>query len=741
VLVGGGHAHVQVLRRWMMAPLPDVRLTVVLDRPVAVYSGMVPGFVAGEYEAHELEIDVVPLARRAGARVILSAAIDVDPTAHRIALQGRPALGYDVASLDVGSTVRGLDLPGVREHAFATRPIREFVDRLDERLDGLRSGEARVVVVGAGAAGVELCLTLDARLRRRGIGPRITLLDASHRVLAGLPARVSRRVSRELARRGVAIRGGARVREVRKGGIALEGDDLPADLVVWATGAAPHASLETGALPRDESGFVRVRPTLQVVGQDDLFAVGDCAALEWAPWVRKAGVFAVREAPVLDANLRARLRGQRLRSYAPQRDFLMLLNLGGGLALGTKWGLVAAGTRVWRLKDWIDRRFMERFRVLDPGGAPAASFPSPESMGMQEMACGGCAAKVGQSALSRALDRLPPAPPDASVLRGLAEPDDVAALRLRRGDVLLATVDAFRAFTDDPWLVGRVAAVNAVSDVLAKGGAPRHALALVTVPEQEGDAAEETLYQVLAGVRAALDPLGIALVGGHTTQGQELFVGLAITGEPAESERVLPLDAAQPGDALILTKALGTGVLLAADMQGRVPGPVVATAHAALLRDNAAAARVALDCGARACTDVSGFGLAGHLGELLRASGASARLELAALPALDGALAALMRGIRSTFHAQNAASRRGLALWPAAAAAPALELLFDPQTSGGLLMAVPRERAQEAIGALHAGGDAGARVIGWVTEPRSDGARFEVVLDEGGLGATAPERA
>jgi selenide, water dikinase len=259
---------------------------------------------------------------------------------------------------------------------------------------------------------------------------------------------------------------------------------------------------------------VRVGPTLQVVGHDDLFAVGDCAALEWAPWVRKAGVYAVRQGPLLDANLRARLAGRRLRRYAPQRDFLTLVNLGGRRALGAKWGVAAAGRGMWWLKDRIDRRFVRRFQVLTPDAAPAAGFPTREAMGMEEMACGGCAAKLGQDALARALARLPAAPPDPSVQLGLECPDDVAALVSPRGDVLLASVDAFRAFTDDPWLVGRVAAENAVSDVLAKGGIPRHALAIVTLPEIEGDGAEETLHQVLAGVRRALDAHGVSLVGG-----------------------------------------------------------------------------------------------------------------------------------------------------------------------------------------------------------------------------------
>jgi selenide,water dikinase len=332
---------------------------------------------------------------------------------------------------------------------------------------------------------------------------------------------------------------------------------------------------------------------------------------------------------------------------------------------------------------------------------------------------------VGQSALSRALARLPKAPPDDSVLLGLAEPDDAAAWRLPRGDVLLATIDAFRAFTDDPWLVGRAAAVNAVSDVLAKGAIPRHALALVTVPELDPARAEESLYQVLCGVRAALDARGVTLVGGHSTQGEELFVGLAVTGEPAGGE-LLRLGGARPGDALLLSKPLGTGVLLAADMAGLAPGRWLAALHASLLRDNAEAARVAQRYSARASTDVSGFGLAGHLAEMLRASGASARLSLGNVPCFEGATQLMARGLRSTFHDQNTEGRRGLSVASELAGDPRLELLFDPQTCGGLLLAVPAEQADAALAALHDAGDAEAACIGEVTSAEAGGPLFEV---------------
>jgi selenide, water dikinase len=715
VLVGGGHAHVQVLRRFLMRP-PPLRLTVVVDDPVAVYSGMVPGLVAGQYEAQELEIDVVPLARRAGAEVVLATATGVDPVGRSIALEGRAPLAYDVASFDVGSTVLGLDLPGVRAHAVATRPIARLVRDVGSLLARAAALAAapRVVVVGGGAGGVELAFTLEARLGRQGLAPQVTLVHAGDRLLEGFPGGLAARAARRAAERGIALRPHSRVVAATAETVELEdGSELECDVLIWVAGATSHGILRGAGLPTDDRGFVRIRSTLQVEGYDTLFAAGDCATLIEHPGTPKAGVYAVRQGPYLTANLLATAVGGSLRRYRPQRDFLTLLNLGDGVALGAKWGLAFEGRWVMRLKDRIDRRFVRRFQVLDAAGAARGEFAAmPEMAGGAGMICGGCAAKLGQEPLARALARLDLPATAAPVVFGAREAEDVVAHVVADGVAVVASVDAFRSFSDDAFLVGRVAAVNAASDLLAKGVRPRFAQAVVAVPDALDDAAcEEFLFQTLAGARRVFDELGVTLLGGHTTTAPAPIVGFHVEGTSAP-ERLLAKAGARAGDALVLTKPLGTGVVLHADMRGRAHGRWLAAAQHSMVTSNAAAAAAAADLGASAATDVTGFGLAGHAGDLLRAAGHGGRLRLASLPVLPGALELLARGERSTFHAQNRRALRALQVAAEARTDPRLELLFDPQTSGGLLIAVAAERAAELATRVRSATGLAAAVIG-----------------------------
>jgi selenide,water dikinase len=326
------------------------------------------------------------------------------------------------------------------------------------------------------------------------------------------------------------------------------------------------------------------------------------------------------------------------------------------------------------------------------------------------MRCGGCAAKVGPQPLSGALSRLPPPIADG-VLVGLDAPDDAAVLAPPKSGYLVQTVDFFRTFIDDPFLFGEIAANHALNDVFAMGGVPRHALATAVVPAGTAPKVEESLFQLLSGARACLDREGVALVGGHSSEGMELSVGFSVTGEVAP-DRIVRKGGLKAGDALILTRPLGTGILFAAAMRGQARAASVSEALDEMRRSNRQAASILLKHGATAMTDVTGFGLVGHLGELLTASGAEAELDLSAIPAYSGVSKMVRDGVTSTLLPENLAQ---LGLLRGDLDDPTKALLFDPQTSGGLLAGIPAGEAVSGVADLRSAGYAHAVIIGRVT--------------------------
>ena len=253
----------------------------------------------------------------------------------------------------------------------------------------------------------------------------------------------------------------------------------------------------------------------------------------------------------------------------------------------------------------------------------AARHSTAPTGSIEDMRCGGCGSKVGPDPLSHALSRLAPALADDVVI-GLDAPDDAAVTVPRPGRHLVQTVDFFRAFVDDPYVFGEIAANHALSDIYAMGGEPRHALATAVIPPASSGKVGETLFQLLSGARACLDQEGVALIGGHSSEGAEMAFGLSVTGD-VEPAKILRKSGLRAGNVLVLTRPLGTGILFAAAMQARARADWIAAALGEMRRSNRSAAAILIAHGATAMTDVTGFGLAGHLGELLNASSAKAR--------------------------------------------------------------------------------------------------------------------
>ena len=718
VLIGGGHAHVEVLRRFGMQPLPGTRVTVISRDTHTPYSGMLPGLIAGHYDYDEVHIDLAPLANFAKARLYHDEVTGIDLERGLVLCRTRPPVSYDVLSIDCGATP-DMQVPGALQHTVPVKPVSSFWSRwqnLRARL-AARDDAVRIGVIGAGAGGVELMLAMVFRLRadcaaQADDGQRLDfhLLTCGEDILPTHNPRVRAHLRRALASAGVTVHTQAEVACVTaQGVITTYGAVIALDEMLWTTHAAAPAWLASSGLATDAQGFIRVAATLQSISHGGVFAAGDVAAVDAHPRP-KSGVFAVRQGPPLAANLRRAIQGEALAAFTPQRHFLGLISTGGRHAVASRGALALAGDWVWRWKDYIDRRFMQRYAEL-----PSMMQAPHDATALDPaMRCGGCGAKLGAELLHTALAGLPLSQRE-DILVGLAEPDDAAVVRLPPGALSVQSVDSLRVFLDDPWLFGRITAHHCLSDLYAMGATPHTALAIVTLPLAAPRKMQDDLMQMMRGANEVLSAAGTALVGGHSGEGAELALGFAVNGYIDEA-RLLRKRGARVGDLLLLCKPLGSGVLLAGMMRGVTRARWLDGAVFAMSQSNAEAAAILRDFEAGALTDVTGFGLAGHLLEMLRAGAVGAHVSLAALPVLDGAALLAAAGVASSLAPENLKVMVNIEADDAARSHGHFALCFDPQTSGGLLAAVPPARAAACVAALKVAGYDLATVIGEVRE-------------------------
>ena len=362
LLLGGGHAHLQVLKSLAEAPLRGVEATLISPYTRQVYSGMLPGWVAGHYAIEQCIVPLAPLCHAAGASFIEAAATNIDFARRAVRCNNDRDVPFDVLSVDTGPEANTSIIAGAIEHATAVRPIESFIDDFSRIAAEVsrRAGtgqQTRIVFVGAGAAGVELALSMQHAFR--DLRSEFTLISAANT----LPGSVGPRLLRIMRARGFKLFPGKAAAAIEAGRVTLQsGEAIDANHVIVSTGAVAATWPAASGLKTDEGGFILVDDHLQSISHPGVFAVGDCATMvnHTRP---KSGVYAVRAGPPLAENLRRCLRGEALVNYVPQQRSLYLISTGNKYAIGS-WGNFAwEGKWVWRWKDRIDRGFVGKYLV------------------------------------------------------------------------------------------------------------------------------------------------------------------------------------------------------------------------------------------------------------------------------------------------------------------------------------------------------------------------------------------
>lgn len=723
VLLGGGHSHVEVLRQFAMNTPPGVRVTLVSRDINTPYSGMLPGLIAGHYSHEQSHIDLRKLARHAGARVIQNAALSVDPDRRLLEFPNRPPLAYDLLSIDIGSAPNLSAIDGAR-WITPVKPVSVFWQKWQAVMADVasaREGVFNIVVIGGGAGGIELALSIEHKLasnaaRHRAHGAFSITVISGDTLLRGHSDAVSRVLTEAMHGRGIRLITGTRVSRVSATAVELtDAEIIECQFAIGVTNAAAAGWLsdaQSNSLALTDDGFVRVNDHLQSVSHPSVFAAGDVAKMESADLPR-SGVYAVRQGPPLAHNLRAAVTGGKFKPYKPQRRALAIISTGNRYAVASLGSWSVAGAWVWRWKDWIDRRWMHRYQSLAPMMSDAHVI--------DDMRCGGCAAKVSSHVLERALADIGRGHDDAIKI-GVDGKDDAAVLAPPAGKWLVQSVDQFRSFIDDPYVFAMITTHHCINDVLAMGATPHSALASVTLPFAESGKNENDLTAIIAGIRRALGDSGATLIGGHTAEGAELSLGLSVNGlvEPANLRRKRGL---RIGDALVLTKPIGTGVVIAADAEGAVPDRAYQDAIDTMSASNVDALAILQSFEPHALTDITGFGLAGHLLEMIADESVAVTIAMQSLPMLASSMPLFDQGYKSSLHAANE-SGNVVFVGGDHARHP---MLYDPQTSGPLLAALDAQVAPAAVAALRAKGYRHAARIGHVVHSESDRYRILAV--------------
>ena len=655
VMVGGGHSHALVLRKMGMNPWPsDVRLTLITNLADTPYSGMLPCHISGLYDFDTAHIDLQPLTRFANCRLIMDEMIGLDPNQQQIICNNHPPIAYDTLSIDVGSTPAKSQVPGAAQHAIPAKPVptllkawADYLQQFAKDLDNNPKATATIAIVGGGVGGVEMAFAMQVRLTQllthRDQDPQqiaVHIFQRGPHLAKGRNWLTQRMVERICQERQIRVHTGETVCEVTANAVHCEsGLVVDCDRTFWVTNASAPPWLTDSGLTLTGSGFLAVKDTLQTCSHPNIFAAGDVATMVNHPRP-KAGVFAVRQGPPLYENLKRYVTGQALKPFRPQSRYLNIIDTDTQSAIAS-WGPFAIHSR-WsrRWKNHIDQKFMRLFSDfpdMAERGRSDRLLPPIAEPSQSHIPCAGCGSKVGNQTLTRALSRVRVEsagnadwPDYNNIYTGLDSPDDAAIVRVPPGKLSVHTVDQFRALVDDPFIFGQICVNHCLSDLFAMGATSSNVLALATIPYGTDAKQEEILYQLLSGASLALADAKTFLVGGHTTEGPDLSLGFACNGW-IDPDQVWRKGGMVPGQSLILTKALGTGTLFAADMHKQAKGRWIEAAVESMLRSN----RLAADClkqhGATACTDVTGFGLAGHLLEMLTASHVGAELDLPAI--------------------------------------------------------------------------------------------------------------
>ena len=679
VLIGGGHANVQVLKKLCMNEYRGLNLILISEGYEAIYSGMTPGYIKKFYSLDDISIDLQRLCFNAGATFIKDKVINLDCENRKVNLKNNPSVSFDVLSINSGS-ISNNRITSLNNDSkiISVKPISSLIANLSH-IDNLveNSSRKKVSIVGGGVAAFELSFALYKRYNGN-----ISLNIISSPLLAEKNLNIStiNRLKKIAKNLGINLISN-QVITISNSEIALDNEDkILSDCVLLSTGASLPDWLEKSDLEKTEN-FIAINHQLQSLKHKNIFVTGDAATIK--NYKRsKSGVMAVRQGEVLKENLFLFLLKKPLKKFKPQNNWLYLIGTHKNSAVLNYFNFSFSGNWCWQLKKIIDLNFMRKFSFSEQNGMNKKIYNLNNFNDYTpKMYCQGCGSKVSKNTLINFL----------SNQNNNKELSDSTEIKFEQSAVL-QTIDHIKLFKSiNPYDFGIISYLHSQNDILSAGGSVHSLSVSIGVPFSENLVESFYLEYFMRGIQIEASKDDAYLAAGHSYQTEEPAVTITMNGSiKQKSKKYL----ANEGNLIYLSKPLGTGYLLAAYFQNSQLLSI--SDFEKLLKylktSNDSAAKSGFSYGSQLMTDISGFGLASHLGDICQSSNLSAKIDLNKDILINDKLEILNNFESSGYKNNHLSSFDSIDINENH---PLIKIIFDPQTNGPLLMAIDKNKKNE----------------------------------------------
>ncbi len=656
VLIGGGHSHLNVLKSFTMDKIDGLRVTLISDVYETPYSGMLPGFIEDDYTLDDIQIDLYKICHLGNFRFINCKVNKIDGIKNLIYFKNRPPLSFDYLSINIGINNDTKTIKNADKYALKLKPISKInYNEIINNLEGKKVG-----IIGSGPAGVEVSLALKKRYNKIDI----FLFTGKNGLLKNYSNSSKNSILKNLTEANINVIFKDEVSEVSKNKIVTKSSKVYLiDEAILSTNGVPPKWLKETNLALSPDGFIQTNNKLQT-NFNHIFASGDIINFSYKS-LTKSGVYAVKSGSVLTKNIRNFILNKPLVNYNPQKYYLSIIGLSNGKALAYKYNLHFTSKLILKLKKYIDLKFINKFKLYD-------KIDYKNNI----MDCKGCASKVNLTTLKSSLPKN---------ITKLSED----ASQITKGSSYVNSIDMITSIVTDPFLLGKISANHALSDIYASFAKPLSALMILQLPKSSQSIHSEDLKQIQKGAKLVLNENSCILSGGHTMIGQDEspVIGFSIVGKTFKRlNRKI-----NSHDVVILTEKLGTGIIFAGVNSNAISSNYIKDVSCQLENGNIKLGKILNQINPLEATDITGYGLGNHLINLINRNKDIKGITILKdkIKLFEGVNECLQKNVNSSFYEQNFNYGKNKVFFNKNDLIN--KIFFDPQTVGGIAFIIPQK--------------------------------------------------